>query len=264
MNQIELDDIKQIEFDILVHFARQCEQNNLRYYLSAGTLLGAIRHKGFIPWDDDIDVMMPREDYERYFELFPSINDQPHLSLTSYRDKTSIYPFFKLVDNRTVVYEQYVDKKYCTGVWVDIFPLDGTPNDEPFKAHEKTHRLYDIITADPSAGTSTARKIIKRVLKPLFAHRDIYKEAAKLDQTAASNPIIEGEPFGQVVWGYGPCEKMTYDFIDAIDVEFEGEVFKAPRIYDAYLSALFGDYMTPPPESERIPHNFQAFWKDDK
>lgn len=262
MEAISTEEAKKIEFELLKQFAHQCDQNGLRYYLAAGTLLGAVRHKGFIPWDDDIDVVMPREDYERYFELFPLINDNPSLSLTSYRDKSSIYPFFKLVDNRTIVYEEYVDKAYSTGIWIDIFPLDGIPDNTPFDAHEKAHRLYDVITADPHAATTPVRKIAKMILKPLFGHRDIYAVAKELDEFAASNPIEEEKPLGQVIWGYGPRETMPYKLLEVCDLPFEGGMFHAPRIYDEYLTAIFGDYMTPPPANERIAHGFKAFWKD--
>lgn len=262
MEPIALDEVKKIELDLLRHFAQQCERNGLRYFLSAGTMLGAIRHKGFIPWDDDIDVTMPREDYERYWKLFGTINDCANISLTSYRDKSSIYPFFKLVDNRTIVFEQYVDKRYSTGVWIDIFPIDGVPNEKLYKENDKAQKLYVIVTADPSRGTSPIRKIAKRILKPLYSRKDIYDIAKRLDDAAAANPIVEGEPLGEVIWGYGIQEIMPYEFLDSIEVEFEGEHFRAPRIYDTYLTSLFGNYMTPPPENKRVSHGFLAYWKD--
>ena len=262
MEPIALDEVKKIELDLLRHFAQQCESNGLRYFLSAGTMLGAIRHKGFIPWDDDIDVTMPREDYERYWKLFETINDCANISLTSYRDKSSIYPFFKLVDNRTIVFEQYVDKRSRTGVWIDIFPIDGIPNEKLYKENDRAQKLYAVVTADPSKGTSPMRKIAKRILKPVYSRKDIYDIAKRLDDAAAANPIVEGEPLGEVIWGYGVQEIMPYEFLDAIEVEFEGGRFKAPRIYDTYLTSLFGDYMTPPPENERVSHGFFAYWKD--
>ena len=125
MKKMQLREIKDIELDILIAFNKFCQDNNLKYYLSGGTLLGAIRHKGFIPWDDDIDVCMPRPDYERLMKIFPNIYMNKYKLKTISR-KNFICPFAKIIDINT-----RVDFKYLNNIdknlWLDIFPIDGLP-----------------------------------------------------------------------------------------------------------------------------------------
>lgn len=264
MKTIDLAEMKRLELDILTEIDAFCRKHNLRYYLTAGTLLGAVRHKGFIPWDDDIDIAMPREDYEQFFKLFSEAHRNSHLKLISYRNRTSLYPFLKVIDDRTVVYEQYVDPRYRTGVWVDIFPLDGLPEDNsPFDANDRTQRTYNIVASNPDAATTPFRKFVKKMLKPLVGNKDLFSLAANLDHIAASTPIEKNHDVGLVIWGYGIKERMPYSILESIELDFEGKRFFGPRDYDAYLTSIFGDYMTPPPASEQLPHFCRAYWKDD-
>lgn len=265
MIEIHLEERKQMQLDILVSLDGFCRKHGLRYYLTAGTLLGAVRHQGYIPWDDDIDIAMPRDDYEQFYRLFnEERGSSSPIRLISYRDKSSIYPFLKAIDGRTVVVEQYVDPRYRTGVWVDIFPLDGLRpgDDSPFKLNCDTQRKYDVIAANPDAATTVFRKYAKRLIRPLYGKYNLFDLAEKLDKAVASTPLQSSNDVGLVIWGYGPRERMPFSILDPTELMFEGRMFYAPKDYDAYLTSIFGDYMTPPPESERIAHACRAFWKD--
>lgn len=264
MRAIELDELKSIELDILLAFHDYCEKKGFRYLLYYGTLLGAVRHQGFIPWDDDIDVAMPRKDYEAFFEAFQTDNPFENIKLISYRDRSSIYPFFKLVDTRTEVIEDFVDPRYKTGVWIDIFPIDGLPdNDEPFKANRKAVLKYDFTIGDTTKGTTQLRRIAKKLLTPLFAAPDIYRVAADLDATASKTPLEPNRDAGVVIWSYGACERMPFSLLERTLLDFEGHRLYGPVLHDECLTRIFGDYRTLPPEDERKPHAIHATWIAD-
>ena len=121
-----IDNLKKVELDILICFDRICRENSLRYSLAYGSLLGAVRHKGFIPWDDDIDVIMPRADYEKLLKLD---NIGENMKIFHFRNSDYFYPFAKMCDIRYKLFESYRPEK-CLGPYIDIFPLDYLPDDK--------------------------------------------------------------------------------------------------------------------------------------
>ena len=127
MKELSLKEIKEIEFELLKKFDSFCKENNVRYFLSNGTLLGAVKYKGFIPWDDDIDVLVPREDYDSLIELF---HDDGRYKLFAFeRNAEYRYPFAKFCDMRTRKAEGNIDNGVALGVDIDIFPLDAWNGD---------------------------------------------------------------------------------------------------------------------------------------
>ena len=135
MRKLNLDEIKKTELDILLELQKVCDAHGLRLYLAGGSLLGAIRHKGFIPWDDDIDVCMPRPDYMKLIHLEDEFSK--HLKLVCYENGTDSYPFMKLIDTRTKVKEKYMQEDASSSLWVDILPVDGLPDKE-----EEIEKIY--------------------------------------------------------------------------------------------------------------------------
>ena len=132
MTQLEARQVKAVELDILTELDRVCREHQLSYALAYGTLIGAMRHSGFIPWDDDIDVYMPRDDYEKLYDLWKQGGLGEHYSLVSYRDRTSINSYCKLVDTRTRAVESFLDESAGNlGLWVDIFPLERVDITDP-------------------------------------------------------------------------------------------------------------------------------------
>ncbi|MEG2934742.1 MAG: LicD family protein, partial [Gordonibacter sp.] len=261
MQALDLDKVKRVELELLTTFHEYCEENGLNYFMCYGTLLGAVRHQGFIPWDDDIDVAMPRNDYEKLYASFPADHQDSHIKLVSYRDKTSIYPFFKLIDTRTEVREDFVDPQYISGVWIDIFPIDGIPaNNRPFKANRRAKRKYNFTVGDTSKGTTPFRALVKRVLTPLLAAPDIYLEAARLDELAATIPPDPNGDVGVIVWGEGERERMPYASLNTTKLPFEGREFYALANYEDYLTRIYGDYLELPPAEDRKPHAMHAIW----
>lgn len=170
MTQLEARQVKAVELDILTELDRVCREHQLSYALAYGTLIGAMRHSGFIPWDDDIDVYMPRDDYEKLYDLWQQGALGEHYSLVSYRDRTSINSYCKLVDTRTRAVESFLDESAGKlGLWVDIFPLERVDITDPavHRAARRGHRLVwwkYIAASNPRYATSTARRIIKYML----------------------------------------------------------------------------------------------------
>ena len=150
MERLTIDDMKEIQLELMDELDRVCREQGITYFLAYGSLLGAVRHGGFIPWDDDMDVVMLRADYERLIAGFDEWKSSDRFSLAWYRDGKSIYSFVKLVDTTTRVLENFVDKKTSTGVWVDIFPLeDLKPGDRrPYRKNALLSLVRGFIVAD--------------------------------------------------------------------------------------------------------------------
>lgn len=269
MKEINTEEMKKIEFEMLVKFKEFCKKNNLRYYLCGGTLLGAIRHKGFIPWDDDIDVTMPRPDYNKLLEFARnSISDE--IDIVTWKNSKAVFPFIKLVNNKTVVYENAIDRKKAGGVWVDIFPIDANPSDDAENRKFYRHiwvlrKILEMSNARYGSGTGLMKKVGRILLKPIGSIIGTKRMCEIVDKSAQKYDFDSSEYIGRVVWGYGTCQRVKKEpFLNAVKAEFEKEIFDIPSSYDECLTSIYGDYMVPVPEDMRVSlHQFEAYWKDN-
>ena len=267
MVQITLEEIKKIELNILLEFDTFCKDNNLTYMLAGGTLLGAIRHKGFIPWDDDIDVCMPRDSYERLYELLNGKKIKDRFRLISHRDNSAIYPFYKIVDDCTIAIETESSGKKTLGLWIDIFPLDGCPKDKKKAAHLlKKIAFYkwlmNICNCKLGTGTTKWKAILKTPLVLLGKFVDSRKIALHIDKVLKKYDVNNNSCVASFLGCYGVREQMPSSFLETVQVEFEGHMFPTTKEWDYYLSSLYGDYMELPPENKRIQHSMIAYYKD--
>ena len=268
MKQLNLNEIKNREFIMLCELDKFCKKNALKYYIAGGTLLGAIRHKGFIPWDDDIDVCMPRKDYEWLIRNFKSNYKEIEI-----KSKLSIgydIPFAKIVDKNTIIYSKFMNHEFDKMLWIDIFPIDGLPKDlEKVKNIYKKCNFYRKILllteANLGEGTNIFRKYIKYILKPLARLYGKKRCVDKLEKIALSNNYDISEYVGAVTWGlYGIGERMLkIEFEKSVEVEFEGCKFPTFSCWDSYLSGLYGNYLELPPISKRSNHNFAVYLKNN-
>lgn len=266
MNEINLDEIRKIQVTILDEVAEFCERKNLRYFLGYGTLLGAIRHHGYIPWDDDIDIIMPRPDYEKLVDSFNNENSQFRI----YSQETDVdyhLPFAKVANEKTVLHER-IDVIFEIGVNIDVFPLDGfsSKESERIKDVKKIKVLRDILNLKlisirkDRALTKNLIILLGKIFLWLVDYRTII---SKIKEYAVKHSFNTSHFVGCAVWNYGHREIMNRNiFMDLTYVQFENQLYHAPKDYHKYLENLYDDYMTLPPMEERkTHHDYRAFWK---
>jgi len=261
MEKKVLKKLQNTELEILKEFISICEKNNLEYFLVGGTLLGAVRHKGFIPWDDDIDIGMPRKDYNKFIKICKKeLNSRFYLDCYE-TNKYCWSPFAKLrIKNSKMVEEASKNSKSNQGIWIDIFPHFNINSKLSLieKAQQKIHhiiRTFITIKCDVIyyGGSDTKKKIIKIFLKfvPIKVLHFIYKITLNINLNSNLECIANYSG------AYGiPKETFKRNVILPLStVEFCGLKLKAPNNPDKYLSHLYGDYMKLPPVDKRVAHN---------
>ena len=265
MKELTLQELKDIELNLLKRFHSFCTENNIRYFLSHGTLLGAVRYQKFIPWDDDVDLLVPREDYDKLVATFEDCEQYRLFSVE--RNEKYRFPFAKFCDMTTRKEEFNTENGVELGVDIDIFPLDHWDDDlSRAKQEAKQIQKYMSCLNLCKIKSATAPNAFKRIYQffrmvhaRLFGSKffldKIAKASCKAHQTGsryvgAKSWCVYGER------GIIPAEA----FREAVDVEFEGEHFPAPIGYDVYLRCLYGDYLPEPPkEKQKTHHLFTAY-----
>lgn len=249
LKKIELREMQLIMLELLKKLRDFCNTNGLRYFLAAGTLLGAVRHKGFIPWDDDADVYMPLNDYKKFIESFP---DDSRYKIINWEKNDDFTPdFAKLLDNDTIMYHGGAyPLQWIQSVSIDIFPLCGYPKGKKkFKQKEHMNRALDA----KWHYYQFARDFVPNGLQDL--RREIY-------ELKYSMPFDGAHLIGR---SHIMCKPMWVVpqsvFAESIPIEFEGELFSAPVGYDMFLKTHYGEYMQLPPENKRDDHGSIAFWR---
>ncbi len=268
-----MNELQQKERDLLKHFIDFCEKNHLTYFLIGGTLLGAIRHSGFIPWDDDIDVGMPRPDYDKFCQLAEKhfVGD---IFFQSYRsDKHYPYIFSKLRDSNTT----FIEKIYCHvpmnhGVYIDIFPIDGISKN-PLEKKKKMDRkiMLKAILFFVSWPVNLMRKprlkffitdILIDILLSPFLLLNINNWSKKLYEKSMKKININDSAFvANMQCGNYLNKNNIYPtrlLQEFIDWPFEDLVCKVPKEYDEFLKLSYGNYMQLPPSEQQVGHHYNS------
>ena len=270
MREITSEELKEILVEMLVDIDEYCAANNLKYFLAYGTLLGAVRHKGFIPWDDDIDIMMPRQDDERFISSFNSCSRKNYIEVISHQMEKKYYLAYAKVVHKDTMVEEAVRSNYHIGAFIDVFPIDNLSNElETARKEFDSISLYRNILNIKNMTTRKGRSIIKNLVVILgnvllMPFPKSYFITA-IDKRAKKNEGIKEPKFlANIVLGvYGEKEIMPTEWLRTeIKVDFEGRKFNIPENYDLILSQLYGDYMVLPPIEKRITHHgIKAWWK---
>ena len=269
-HKITLEEIQQLEYDILKEFDNFARENHLKYFLCGGTLLGAVRHKDFIPWDDDIDICLLRDDYDKLLSL---VENNRTMKNKRYRfclpfDDNYIYPYIKVVDDNTIVYEKDIDQKFCSGVWIDVFPMDTWPeSSEEIKNVLKKHNRYKFFNKIYVSGNlkTTKKKIMAKIGK--FGYKILFPRKTSKYWVKKMLTLIKpsnGCYVGNRSWPTKDREMFNKSvFSDVLYQPFRDRNFPIPKGYDEYLTKMYGDYMKLPKPEDRIYHDFEGYIIDD-
>lgn len=261
-----IERLHQVDLDIVKEVINICNENGLVYYALGGTMLGAIRHKGFIPWDDDIDLGMPRKDYERFLEIAPSLLSKT-LRLVNYKtDKDYHYYITRVQDIETRVMEnRYEAEGKYTHVSIDIFPLDGSPNNALLRKiyyfkvmmHRGMMALHYKNGIDKERKRGLCERLFLKIMTTLPTDKlfDAYHQKEKIDKILKKHNMWGSDFSGNIMGAYRTVEMIPTSWYgkDAF-YNFENIKIRGIKEYNKYLSHLYGDYMQLPPVNARKVH----------
>ncbi|MGN0181273.1 MAG: phosphorylcholine transferase LicD [Candidatus Ornithomonoglobus sp.] len=257
-----------MELKLAKEFKRICEKHNIRYFMIGGTFLGAVRHKGFIPWDDDMDVALFREDYDRFLEIAPAELGEEYFLQTWDSDPDCPYSYAKLRLNGTEVEEKFnISNGGHKGVFLDVFPYDNVPDG---KAAQKIQAaegfvLKKLLWIKKGCGVEYCKGNLKFRLKYIAGKLISLPLPYRMLKTRLNkvmtryNRIKTDNVYTLCYSSYSNSTKKREWFESLSAYEYEDTVFPGPADYDAYLSQTYGDYMQLPPEEKRHTHDIISF-----
>lgn len=238
---------------------RICDENNIKYFIIAGTLLGAVRHGGFIPWDDDMDIGMLREDYEKFIKIAKTDLGEDFFLQTTETDENYGFPFAKILLKGTVLVEASAGSNAKKGIFVDVFPFEYIPDsDELREKHNKSTYFYKrLLLAKLNYNVAAKNEYVKRtVYFILKIMASFYSHDKLVDKLESEITRYNGTKTADIVniggaYGYKK-ETIKSEWVrETVEIPFEDMTISAPVDYIKYLEKFYGDYMTPPPEDKR-------------
>lgn len=268
MKQLTDLEQRQIRFELLCYFDEMCRKNNIHYSLTGGTLLGAVRHKGFIPWDDDVDVFLTRPEFEKLDAIFP--DDQRFIWQSRNKKPKYEYVFGRLIDTKTVILDAGGMPSEGNGIFLDVCVVDGVPDQVLLRKWHiflmkliyKGRRsvIYDISQTEyfeKGIVTRLAKTFIRKATSLEFWQCLMEREMKRY-------PFERGEFVGNFTSQYGGRELMHRSSWDSyVELEFEGRKFEACIGWNEYLKNIYGDYMQFPPEDKRKGHHIgTVYWRE--
>lgn len=262
MDGSTLRKVQLTQLEIAKEIKRVCIENDIDYFLDGGTLIGAIRHQGFIPWDDDLDIGMTRANYERFLELAPVCLGEGYLLQSVFTDNGYGAAFSKVQKRGTRYVEARASRAHkLSGIYVDVFPFDRCPND--LKEREKQAKELWLLRRlllmkagySPWAEENGAniRKFFGYLPIRFIAVLSDRRRLIEMHERVAKrwNNSQELDFCAQGILPWGSVVVPRADLLETIQAKFEDEYFSIPKGYDEYLTLTYGDYMTPPPDDQR-------------
>lgn len=247
LKEVTIEESKRIQIDILNYIREICEKNGLKYYLAYGTLLGAVRHKGFIPWDDDIDIYMPVKDIYCLYDILR--NEKKYEMAMPAKSEGYFYFYPRIIDKRTVLNIVDFPLLIKSGISIDIFPLVAL-GDNLDQAREKMDCAVE------------EQKYIKHMISLRTSTEEIQKRLEQFWTEKLDVDYLATKYCGNIFGPYGEREILeSHIFKNIVPLQFEDDNFYGPKEYDSYLRAIYGNYLEYPPEDKRVSsHIWTGYW----
>lgn len=262
----DIREIQQMELGIMEYIHETCQKIGVKYFLAYGSLIGAVRHKGFIPWDDDMDICMLREDYEKLQDYLIANPDERYEVMSYKNNLNYVYPFMKVQDNHTYLLEEDVRIDSNMGIYVDIFPVDGYENDANFKNKMtkliKKRQLSCYTFKGITNTKSVLNSLIRYISVIIFYFTNTNKYVAQIEELAKSRKVSDYEEVDYLI--YKDMNKPVWrrEWLEQVTTgTFEGKEFMIPKNYHEILTSDYGDYMQLPPVELRFSHHDFQLWK---
>lgn len=266
MKQMTLDEVKSTQVEILKYIDEICERNNIKYSLAYGTLIGAVRHGGFIPWDDDIDIILMREEYEKLLNILYQEENELYQVLSP-KDEGYWYSYAKVTDKRTLIVEKNWPTYEKLGVFVDIIPIDYLPEDDPKSLFDEAMIIDESLKYCLTDIAYSHDKSYMRLLKKLCRFRKV-NTCRKFDEwywkKEFEKVVAKSKPSKYIgCIAIGPYKLWNSEMMETFSkISFEGIEFQTVKEYDKMLKKTYGNYMKLPPEEQRVSnHDFTPYWR---
>ena len=262
----DISEIQKMELGIMEYIHEVCQKIGAKYFLAYGSLIGAVRHKGFIPWDDDMDICMLRDDYEKLQDYLIAHPDERY-ELMSYKNNINyVYPFMKIKDNQTYLVEEDVRIDSNMGIYVDIFPVDGYEDDQAFKDKMtkiiKKRQLSCYTFKGITNTKSVVNSMIRYISVMIFYFTNTNKYVSQIDELAKSRKVEDYEQVDYLI--YKDMNKPVWkrEWLENVETgNFEGKEFMIPNHYHEILTSDYGNYMQLPPVEQQVSHHDFKLWK---